>query len=82
MRIAVKTASDMYLWTAKEIYKNPFIVYDMKIKPSWTKVLLNGLKNTIRAYNPIGKTNSSKSFDRKNAAPADAVNYKKDKKID
>ena len=68
MRIAVKTASDMYLWTAKEIYKNPFIVYDMKIKPSWTKVLLNGLKNTIRAYSPIGKTNSSKSFDRKNAA--------------
>ena len=40
MRIAVKTASDMYLWTAKEIYKNPFIVYDMKIKPSWTKVCL------------------------------------------
>ena len=68
MRIAVKTASDMYLWTAKEIYKNPFIVYDMKIKPSWTKVLLNGLKNTIRAYNPIGKTNSSKSFAKKNAA--------------
>ena len=68
MRIAVKTASDMYLWTAKEIYKNPFIVYDMKIKPSWTKVLLNGLKNTIRAYNPIGKNNSSKSFAKKNAA--------------
>ena len=68
MRIAVKTASDMYLWTAKEIYKNPFIVYDMKIKPSWTKVLLNGLKNTIRAYNPIGKTKSSKSFAEKNAA--------------
>ena len=68
MRIAVKTASDMYLWTAKEIYKNPFIVYDMKIKPSWTKVLLNGLKNAIRAYNPLGKTDSSKSFAKKNAA--------------
>ena len=68
MRIAVKTASDMYLWTAKEIYKNPFIVYDMKIKPSWTKVLLNGLKNAINAYNPLGKTDSSKSFAKKNAA--------------
>ena len=55
MRIAVKTASDMYLWTAKEIYKNPFIVYDIKIKPSWTKVLLNGLRNTLQAYNPFGK---------------------------
>ena len=68
MRIAVKTASDMYLWTAKEIYKNPFIVYDVKIKPSWTKVLLNGLKNTIRAYNPLGKTNTSESFAKENAA--------------
>ena len=55
MRIAVKTASDMYLWTAKEIYKNPFIVYDLKIKPSWTKVLLNGLRNTLQAYNPLNR---------------------------
>jgi len=56
MRIAVKTASDMYLWTAKEIYKNPFIVYDLKIKPSWSKVLLNGLKNTVKAYNPFNRS--------------------------
>ena len=59
MRIAVKTASDMYLWTAKEIYKNPFIVYDLKIKPSWTKVLLNGLRNTFQAYNPLNRGNIS-----------------------
>ena len=51
----------MYLWTAKEIY-NPFIVYDMKIKLAG---LANGLKNTIRAYNQGGKTNSSKSFDER-----------------
>ena len=57
MRIAVKTASDMYLWTAKEIYKNPFIVYDLKIKPTWTKVLLNGIKNTIKVYNPFRQNN-------------------------
>ena len=61
MRIAVKTASDMYLWTAKEIYKNPFIVYDLKIKPSWTKVLLNGLRNTFQAYNPLNRGNISGS---------------------
>jgi len=59
MRIAVKTASDMYLWTAKEIYRNPFIVYDLKIKPNWTKVLLNGLKNTLRAYNPLRRNRLS-----------------------
>ena len=61
MRIAVKTASDMYMWTAKEIYKNPFIVYDLKIKPTWTKVILNGLKNTFNAYNPL---NRNKATDR------------------
>ena len=61
MRIAVKTASDMYMWTAKEIYKNPFIVYDLKIKPTWTKVILNGLKNTLNAYNPL---NRNKATDR------------------
>ena len=62
MRIAVKTASDMYLWTAKEIYKNPFIVYDLKIKPTWTKVLLNGLRNTVNAYNPFNKDSLSDSL--------------------
>ena len=61
MRIAVQTASDMYLWTAKEIYKNPFIVYDLKIKPTWSKVLLNGLRNLLNAYNPLRRNkNSSK----------------------
>ena len=62
MRIAVKTASDMYLWTAKEIYKNPFIVYDLKIKPTWTKVLLNGIKNTINAYNPLKQSSSNSAI--------------------
>ena len=62
MQIAVKTASDMYLWTAKEIYKNPFIVYDLKIKPSWTKVLLNGLRNTILTYNPFRRNNIPTAF--------------------
>ena len=59
MRIAVKTASDMYLWTAKEIYKNPFIVYDLKIKPTWSKVILNGLKNMINAYIPLSRSKVS-----------------------
>ena len=68
MRIAVKTASDMYLWTAKEIYKNPFIVYDLKIKPSWTKVLLNGLKNAFQAYNPLNRGNISSSSTKETSA--------------
>ena len=54
MRVAVKTASDMYLWTATEIYKNPFIVYDTQIKPTWHKVLLNGVKNFFTVYLSFG----------------------------
>ena len=68
MRIAVKTASDMYLWTAKEIYKNPFIVYDLKIKPSWSKVLLNGLKNTVKAYNPFNRSRIPNSISEEKTA--------------
>tara|TARA_B100000676_G_C18045781_1_gene827831 strand:- start:340 stop:1332 length:993 start_codon:yes stop_codon:yes gene_type:complete len=68
MRIAVKTASDMYLWTAKEIYKNPFIVYDLKIKPSWSKVLLNGLKNTVKAYNPFNRSRIPSSLGKEKTA--------------
>jgi len=59
MRIAVQTASDMYMWTAKEIYKNPFIVYDLKIKPTWSKVIFNGLKNMINVYNPFRRSRAS-----------------------
>ena len=50
MRVAVKTASDMYLWTAKQIYNNPFVVYDMKIKPTWNRVILKGIKNYFSVY--------------------------------
>ena len=54
MRVAVKTASDMYMWTATEIYKNPFIVYDTQIKPTWHKVILNGVKNFFTVYLSFG----------------------------
>ena len=49
----------MYMWTAKEIYKNPFIVYDLQIKPTWTKVILNGLKNALNAYNPLNRNKAT-----------------------
>lgn len=38
--IPIKTASDMYKWTAKEILKNPFIIFDKKVKPTRGKILL------------------------------------------
>ena len=59
MRVAVKTASDMYMWTAKKIYKNPFLVYDMQLKPAWNKVLLTGIKNWFSTYCSLNNQNIS-----------------------
>lgn len=47
-RIAVMTASDGYLWTARQIRKNPKIVFDHKVKPSKSQIILFGLKNSIK----------------------------------
>ena len=46
--IPIKTASDMYKWTALQISDNPFIIYDLKVKPSKGRIILNVLKNTFK----------------------------------
>ncbi|GAB4159773.1 MAG: phytoene/squalene synthase family protein [Candidatus Dojkabacteria bacterium] len=46
-RNAIKTASDMYNWTAKQIAKDPFIIYSQKVKPSKLYVLSTGIKNSL-----------------------------------
>ncbi len=43
--IPVKTASDMYKWTANTIKADPFIVYRRVIKPSKGFVIVNIIKN-------------------------------------
>lgn len=45
--IPVKTAANMYAWTAGEIEKDPFIVYRKKVKPSVLKILFGILYNTL-----------------------------------
>jgi phytoene synthase len=45
--ISVKTVSDMYNWTAEQILKKPFIVYEWKVKPRIIKILINILTNLI-----------------------------------
>ncbi|MGB8232896.1 MAG: phytoene/squalene synthase family protein [Methanobacterium sp.] len=45
--ISIKTASDMYKWTAREIERDPFIVYKKKVKPSTSKVVLNVFSNSL-----------------------------------
>lgn len=49
LRIAIKTASDMYSWTAARIADDPFIVFRKKIKPQKSRVILAGLINTLTA---------------------------------
>jgi phytoene synthase len=45
--ISIKTASDMYKWTAKEIESDPFVVYRRKVKPSAPKIVFNVFSNSI-----------------------------------
>lgn len=39
--IPIKTASEMYKWTAKVIWYNPFIVYMKKVKPTIPRIVSN-----------------------------------------
>ncbi|MEM0466010.1 MAG: phytoene/squalene synthase family protein [Candidatus Thermoplasmatota archaeon] len=45
--ISVKTASEMYKWTAQKILHNPFIVYDWKVKPRIIRIVTATLVNLI-----------------------------------
>ena len=45
--VAIKTASMMYDWTAKQIAKDPFVVYQKKVKPPKWLIVAYGLKNLI-----------------------------------
>ena len=47
--IPIKTASEMYKWTARVIEKDPFIVYDKKVKPSIPRIVANIGKNAVFA---------------------------------
>jgi phytoene synthase len=46
--IPIKTASDMYKWTALQIRDNPFIIYEKKVKPSKGRIILKILKNSFK----------------------------------
>lgn len=48
-RIAIKTAADNYIWTAKKIENNPMIIFRKKVKPSKLRVLIKGIQNTLNS---------------------------------
>jgi 15-cis-phytoene synthase len=43
--VPIKTALDMYDWTAKQIEKEPLIVFKKKVKPPKYRILLQGINN-------------------------------------
>ncbi len=45
--IPIKTASDMYQWTAETIRKDPMIIYTKKVKPSKIRIIIKIIYNGI-----------------------------------
>jgi len=48
-RVPLRTAVDMYDWTARRIAADPMIVWNRKIKPAKTKVLRTAAKRSLHA---------------------------------
>jgi phytoene synthase len=45
--IPIKTASEMYKWTARKIHEDPFIIYQFKVKPMISQIMVNTLCNMV-----------------------------------
>lgn len=48
-RIAVRTAADMYGWTANKLAHDPFVVFDKKVKPSKYRVVARAIVRSLHA---------------------------------
>lgn len=46
-RWPVKTAANLYLWTAQKIEKDPFIVYRKKVKPGKVRILFTAIRSIL-----------------------------------
>lgn len=46
--IPIRTASQMYSWTARRIEEDPLVVFSCKVKPSKLRVFVAGLRNAFR----------------------------------
>ena len=47
-RMAVRTAGDMYNWTARQIAADPFVVFERKVKPKKARIVAQALWNGLR----------------------------------
>jgi phytoene desaturase len=48
--------------SVKKYFKNPFIVYNMQIKPTWDRVILKGIKNCFSVYLSFNSGITSREF--------------------
>ena len=48
-RVAIRTASTMYRWTAERIRRDPMIVFEHKVKPSAARILITIAASAVRA---------------------------------
>ncbi|WP_292519167.1 phytoene/squalene synthase family protein [Methanoculleus sp.] len=48
-RIPIRTASDMYRWTARTIERDPAVVHRRKVKPSVLRIVSGATANTLKA---------------------------------
>jgi phytoene synthase len=48
-RIPIRTASDMYRWTARTIERDPAVVHRRKVKPSVMRIVSGAAANTLKA---------------------------------
>jgi phytoene synthase len=46
-RIPIRTAAQMYMWTARKIEKDPLVIYRRKVKPNKMRIFLQILKNLV-----------------------------------
>lgn len=63
LRVPVKTAIDMYNWTARKIEKDPLIVFSKKVKPRKRQIIRKIIKNTVKgtARGTVKTTKSAKA---------------------
>lgn len=47
MRIPLETAVEMYAWAARQIARDPLVVFEKKIRPKRTRVIRSGLRRLI-----------------------------------
>jgi len=45
--IPIKTASEMYKWTGRKIHQNPFMIYELKLKPMVSQIVVKTLVNIV-----------------------------------